>query len=160
MITPSPLVAVFDAYGEDAEAGLAALANTDPPFWHAYTEAAVVRQYRSDYAKHRRTLTLSVAKENLATDAGQARLFEVDESEVRVKIREVLTLDGREYPLLSLAGEDGAAVLRKVAQRDLGPARTTVARCRQMERLGDHLSVESSRLHREVTVAEVLGVAS
>lgn len=161
---PKSLVAVFDAYEDDAAAGLVALAtaglvalaNTDPPLWHSYVDAAAERQYRSDYARHRRSLIVLARKDDLSATRGQARLFEVDDSDALVRLREVLVLDGSQHRLAELAGADGAAVLRRVAERDLAPATTVVSRCRTMLKLADHLETESTRLRRDVSVGEVL----
>jgi hypothetical protein len=156
--TPSPLAAVFDAYGDDAEAGLAALANTDPAFWHAYVDEAAERRYRNDYSSHRRTLKVSMQKDATRSAAGQARLFEPGPGAM-VELREVLVYDGTEYHLADLEGEEGAAILRKVAERDLAPALTTVERSRSYLRLAEHLTTETHRLDRSVKVAEVIVMA-
>lgn len=156
----SSLTAVFEAYGDDAQAGLAALANTDPPFWSAYTDSAAERQYRSDHARYRRSLLTLVDKDAIARVSGQPRLFDVPEGESLVQLRSVLVLDGVQYDIGGLAGATGASVLRGVAQRDLAPATTVVNRCRIMLRLADHIEAETSRLSRDVTVAEVLSLAA
>jgi len=49
---------VFEAYGDDAEGGLAAFANTDPPAWSAYVDQAAVKQYRADHGAYRRSMLL------------------------------------------------------------------------------------------------------
>lgn len=154
------LVEVFDAYGPDARGGLDAWANTDPEAWSDYVDSAAEKQYHADRAGYRRSHLRSAAREALAENAGQARLFEVPSTEEQVEIRRTLVLDGVEYDVGSLAGHDGAAVARKVAERDLVPALTSVNRCRFTLKLADHVDEETERLGRPVSFAEVLGWAA
>lgn len=154
------LTEVFDAYGDDAGAALAAFANLDPEAWSLYVDSAAEKQYLSDYRNHRRSLTRSVEKEALAEYAGQAQLFDPGPSAERVELRRVLVLDGREYEVAALSGHEGAAIARKVAERDLAPSLTTVNRCRFTLRLADHVDAETERLGRPVTFGEVLGWAA
>ena len=155
----SSLVEVFEQYGHDATAGLAALANTDPPFWSAYVDAAAEKQYRADHRSYQRSLLRMVRRDDLTTSAGQARLFEVPQSDEEVALRRELVLDGETYQLALLAGLDGAAVLRRVAQRDLAPATTTVKRCRILLQLADHIEAETERVGRDIAVGDVLNLA-
>lgn len=148
---------VFDAYGDDAEAGLQALANTDPPFWSEYVDAAAAKQYKADYRRHRATITASASREAVAEAAGQARLFIPPESEERIELRRVVILDGQEYDLARLSGHDGTAIAREVAYRDMKPAATVMARSRFVLRLCDHIDAETERLGRDVSFAEALG---
>lgn len=150
---------VFAAYGADAESGLAAYANVDPEGWSDYVDSAAIKRYRDDYANYARSLVRLVEKERIASDAGQARLFEVAEG-AQIKMRERIILDGVEHDLGALTARNGADVIRKVAARDLAPAVTTVERCRALLRLADHMEAESERLGRDVSAGEVLGWAA
>lgn len=154
------LQAIFDEYGDDATAALAAYANIDPEGWSAYCDSAAEKQYRVDRAAHRRSLIRSVEKDVIAAASGQARLFEVPAHEEQVELRSTFVYEGVEYDVGSLAGHDGAAIARKVAERDLAPSLTTVNRCRFTLRLADHVDAETERLGRPVTFGEVLGWAA
>lgn len=151
---------VFAAHGADAESGLAAYANTDPQGWSSYIDDAAVMRYRSDQANWARSLVRSVERERITSATGQARLFEPGETDAHIKVRERLRLDGIDHDLGPLAGKEGVDVIRKVAERDLSPALTTVNRCRTLLRLADHMDAESERLGRPVTAGEVLGWAA
>lgn len=155
-----PLAEIFDAYGDDAKAGLAAWANLNPESWSAYVDAAAERQYRGDYAVWRRRLISTAQQERVAEDNGQARLFEPPEPGALTDFRQRVVLDGIEHDMADLEGADGAAVIRKVAERDLAPAVTTVSRCRSMLKLADHMDAETERLGRPVSAGEVLGWAA
>lgn len=65
----------------------------------------------------------------------------------------------QEYDQLRLAGPEGARILRTVAQRDQLHARTTFERSHFQLKLAEAIEVESRRLGRDVSVAEVLGLA-
>jgi hypothetical protein len=151
------LTDVFAAYGDDAEAALEAFANVDHEAWSAYVDRAVAKQYHADYASWRRGLVRSTTADAIASRSGQVRLFEPTESAPIIDFRARLVLDGDEYELASLRGHHGADVLRSAAQRDFGPAATTLKRCRQMLALADHIEAETGRLGRDVSVAEALG---
>ena len=153
----SSLVDVFEQYGHDADAGLAALANTDPPYWSAYVDSAAAKQYRADHRSYQRSLVRLIERDALEAASGQIRLFEVDPG-VEVEVRAQLVLDGETYRTDELAGGEGAAVLRRVAQRDLSPAVTTVRRCKTLLKLADHLEAETTRTGVDVSVGEVLGL--
>lgn len=160
MTTPhSSLVEVFEAYGHDAEAGLAALGQTDPPFWSIYVDAAAEKQYRADHRRYQRSLLRMVQKDAVDIGRGQAKLFELPAGEAEVALRAELILDGETFALDHLAGLEGAAVLRRVAERDLAPATTTLNRCRMLLRIADHIEAETERTGRDVAVADVLQVA-
>jgi hypothetical protein len=148
---------VFDAYGDDAEAGLYALAQTDPPFWSAYVDAAASKQYKSDYRRHRDTRIVKAKKDAVAKAKGQVQLFDPGDTAEMVELRAVLVLEGTEYDLAKLAGHEGAAIVRRVAERDLKPALTSITRNRYMLRLSEHVVTETDRLGRAVTFAEALG---
>jgi len=154
------LTEIFDAYGDAASDALAAWANIDSEAWSDYVDQAAEKQYRSDYGAHRRSMTRAVEKEALAAEAGQAQLFETSGSTVKVELRRTLVLDGVEYDVAELAGHDGAAIARKVAERDLAPSLTTLNRCKFTLQLADHVDAETERLGRPVTFAEVLGWAA
>lgn len=151
---------IFEAYGDDAEMALEAYANIDPEGWSLYVDSAAEKQYVSDYRNHRRSLTRSVAKEALAEAAGQAQLFDPGPSAERVELRRIIVFEGQEFDLGTLAGHDGAAIARKVAERDLAPSLTLVNRCKFTLRLADHVDAETERLGRPVTFGEVLGWAA
>lgn len=150
-------VAIFEQYGDDAEAALQAFANISNAAWSEYVDESTERQYRLDYSAWRRSLARSARKERLADDSGQVRLFEPPESSAKVELRERLVLDGNEFELRTLTD---TGVIRKVAQRDLAPAVTTVERCKSYFALADHMDAETDRLGRPVTAGEVLGWAA
>lgn len=151
----SSLIAVFEQYGDDAEAGLQALANTDHALWSAYTDSAAEAKYRSDFASWVRRQTVRMSKDDIAASNGQARLFTPPRSKL-VEARMMVRLDGKIYRVADLAGHEGAAILRRVAERDLKPSRTTVARCKVQLKLADHITAETDRLGRDVSVNEVV----
>lgn len=153
------LEAVFEAYGDDAEAGLQAFGNTDPPAYAAYVDAAAAKQYRADHGTYRRSALLLATKDIAQQAAGQAHLFDPGPSTKRVDIRRILVLDGVEYDIATLSGTAGAEVVRRVAERDLAPATTTIERCRYMLQAAEHVAQESDRLGRDVSFGEVLGLA-
>lgn len=147
---------LFDAYREDARGALAAWANTDHDGWSAFVDGAAEEKYRNRYRRW-----LSGQVERFSADAikakrGEVRLFEPPESGVMIELRRTLILDGAEVSLLSLAGRAGAGALRQAMQRDLAPAKTTIARCRHGLALADHIEAESERIGRDVSVAEVI----
>jgi len=151
------LTAVFEAYGEDVAAALAAYANTDPEGWSAFVDAAAEKQYLADCRNWSRQLVGSVVKERLEQVTGQARLFELAASEARIEFRERLRLDGVEHEVATLKD---TSVIRKVADRDEAAARTTLVRSARLRRLADHIDAETERLGRPVTAGEVLGWAA
>ena len=153
---PSSLVSVFEAYGDDAAQALEAWANVDHEAWSAFTDGAAESLYLNRYKAWRRSLTTTVDKAFTKAKKGEARLFNVPESVESTVLRERLVYDGNEYELLGLAGHDGAALARKVAERDLAPSLTTVNRCRFMLELADHIDAETERLGRPVEFREVL----
>lgn len=149
--------AIFEQYGDDAAAALQAFANVDNAGWSTYTDEAAEIRYRQDYAKWRRSITRSAKAEAVKADSGQVRLFEPPESQATIALRTRVVWDGEEHYLAMLRGRDGADVIRKVAQRDLAPAKTTVARCRNLLGLADHMEAETVRLGRPASAGEVLG---
>jgi hypothetical protein len=150
------LTELFEAYGNDATAALEAYGNVDNEGWSEYTDRAAEKQYRFDYGSWLRGQVRATEADSIAAVSGQARLFEVEPG-FAIDIRTTLILDGVEYDVGSLAGADGADVLRKVAARDLKPAKTTIVRCKGQLALADHIVAESERLGRDVCAAEVLG---
>lgn len=155
------LVATFEAYGPDeADDALAAYAQTDPDAWSAYVDTAAARRWKADRRGWLKSQVAAVEREAIAaTAADQPRLFEVApvEGVAQLVLRERLVLDGEEFDLGRLSGLEGAKIVRKVAERDLTPALTTVVRSRQMLQLAEHVTTESERLGRDVTFGEVLG---
>lgn len=159
-MTRESLAEIFVTYGDDAEPALAAWANLDPEAWSTYVDVAAEFRYHLDYAKWRRAMVRSAKAEAVQKQTGQARLFEMPESEAKVELRSKLVLDGVEHDLAGLAGDKGADIIRLVAERDLSPALTTVNRCRTLLRLADHMDAEAERLGRDVSAGEVLGWAA
>lgn len=152
------LVELFDAYGNDAQAALEAMANVDPLTWSTFVEEAAARQYRSEYAAwvRRQTKELSIAN-------SAPRLFSVDEvREVTLRERIVIRQDGerREHALMALAGAHGAAIIRTACQRDERGARTTLGRTAALKKLAAELERRSEAEGRPVSVAEILGEAA
>ena len=87
---------------------------------------------------------------------GEVRLFEPPEPDAVIEMRSVIIHDGREYALADLAGATGAAILRAAMIRDLKPATTTVARCKNGFALADCLAQLSELEGRDVSVSEVM----
>lgn len=155
----SALADVFEHYGDDASAGLEALANTDNEFWSRYVDEAAESRYRLDYARWVRSHLVSVQHEVTAASKGQAQLFDMPRQAKAIELREVLQYDGRTYRLADLAGTEGAQVLLAVANRDDKPAKTVIIRNRVYRRLANHIVAETERTGRDVSAGEVLGLS-
>lgn len=150
------LSTIFEAYGEDSAAALAAFANLDPQAWSEYNDRAAERQYRAEY----RTWVRS-QKAQLLTESQQVKLFgDSDVDRIVVRERLVTKRDGerQEHVTFSLAGAEGAAILREVAKRDSKGAKTTLARMAALRKLADEVERRSKAEGRPVSVAEVLGL--
>lgn len=152
------LAELFEHYADDAEGALAAMANVAPDVWSHYTDIAAMRMYLADYKSWVRQQTRQVAK----VGPKAARLFEVDDAErVTLRTRIALLFDGRrcEFDVLSLAGAEGAAILRAAADRDERPARTTLIRATFYRKLADEVQRRSETERRDVSVAEIVAEA-
>lgn len=88
--------------------------------------------------------------------------YDGGQAEKHIRERIVIQNDDgerQEYDQFSLAGAEGAKVLRAVAERDKRHAETTFERSHLQFKLADAIEAESVRLGRDVSVAEVLGLA-
>lgn len=112
--------------------------------------------------RRRGTLTRDIVVADAFAASGQARMFDPGEADVTKLIRTELIDPDTSKPIQvgPLAGERAAKVLRRVAERDITPALTTVNRCKLYLRLADHVESETERTGRDVSVAEVLGWAA
>lgn len=155
MRTSAAKAEVFDAYGDGPDA-LEAFANLHHQEWSEFVDSAALKQWKAEYATWRRGQVRSVERDLIAADRGSARLFDLPEGATRIDIRSRLIFAGIEHDTFDLAGRDGAAVLRLVAERDGAPARTVLVRSNLYVKLADHIESESKRLGRDVSVAEVL----
>lgn len=148
---------VFEAYGPDVDAALRNWQQIDGPGYEAFARAAVGRQYLADYRRWANRNTINVIRPEPASD----RLFTPPPAAPEpVKVRANLVHDGAEVALLDLAGEEGAAVIRRIASRDRLPAATTLARCDQYRAIADLIEKASLETGRPVSVREVLGRAA
>ena len=151
-------VEIFEEYGDDAEAALAAFANVAPHEWAEFTESAVENHYRERYRAWKRSQTAEYVPAS-----NQTQLFD-DKTMKALTARKtvVQTIDGErhEHEVMALAGEDGAEVLDYVAQRDERPAKTTLKRAKVYRELAKVVRERSIAEGRPVSVAEVLGIAA
>lgn len=138
----------------DAEEALRAGHALDPDCAHAYTEHAITRQLTADYKTWLRS-RLRRIRRDVGTPEVE-RLFDVPGSPDLRSIRETVLIDGTEYRLDSLTGEEGVAVLRRIALRDERAAKTMLSRCSVARRLADAVEAASKKAGRPVSVAEVL----
>lgn len=148
---------IFTAYGADVSSALRNWAQVDPEGYDHFERTAVDRQYMADYRAWRRRQTVTVARQ--APDTA-ARLFEAPARPDPVDVRSTLVHDGDEVHLLDLAGTEGAAVIRSIAARDAGPAKTTLSRCDRYRVVADLIEAQSVELGRPVSVREALGLAA
>lgn len=149
---------IFAAYDGDPDAILDARPNLDPVGYAAFEASALRRLLASDVKAWERRQTVRIDAEIRAEHAGQERLVEVPEPErrERVKARARISTDQGSVDFLTLAGPAGAAILRNAANRDLPGALETVARRKRDLAIAALIESESTRLGRDVTVAEVL----
>lgn len=152
------LVELFESYGDDAPAALAAFANVAPVEWARYVDEAAERQYRADRAKHVRDQRLRVSDK-----ANVLQLFSTDDAK-SVELRERLVLyeagKRREFGVLELAGIEGAEIIAKVVKRDERGARTTLTRTATLKKLAKEMVRRSEAEGRPVSAAEILERAS
>lgn len=148
---------IFTAYGDDVDAALQAWGNVDPTGYAMWSESCERRQYLADY---RRWNSRHVV--NVATAAPQApALFDAPAPVPQpVVVRASVVHDGTSVETLTLAGPEGARILREAALRDLRPAETTAARCRRYLELAKQIESASEAQGRPVSVAEVIGMAA
>ncbi len=152
----SRLTEIFQAYDDDVDGALEAFANVDNAEWRKFTESAVRNEY-----KRRRSAWLRSHTREVKISSKQLSMFGAPGR--RMKVRSVLVTkddDGQRHEshFMHLSGEAGAEVLRSAAERDEGPARTTLVRATQMKKLADELERRSKAECRPVSVAEVLGL--
>jgi len=151
---------LFAAYGDDARAALDAWSNLDPEAHAFWSTGCEERQYRAEHRRWLSRQTTAVVREVKAKVAGSAPLFELEQSDPpKIDVRRVLIHDGHPIDMLTLAGEDGARILREAMLRDLGPANTTRERCQHGLALAEQVIARSEAEGRPVSVAEVLGLA-
>lgn len=139
----------------DAREALTAGAALDPDCAHAYMDAAIYRQLTSDYRTWLRSQVRRIRK-----DAGTPkveRLFDLADNPELRSMRSVIMVGGKEYPLDSLSGEAGAAVLMAAADRDERQAKTMLSRSALARRIARAVELASQKAGRPVTVAEVIG---
>lgn len=150
---------LFTAYGDDADLALGAWPNLDPTGYAAWSATVERRQYLADYRRWVGRQTVAVKREVAKADDGQVPLFDAPTAGVpTLAVRSTIVHDGHTLDLFALSGPDGARLLREAMLRDLGPASTTVDRCRYGIALADHIEAQSVALGRNVTVGEVLSI--
>lgn len=145
---------LFDAYGDDADGALAAMANVSPHVWSQYVDEAASKQYLTDYKAWVRRQTSRVDRTRSTN-----RLFQVDDTErITLRARIAIQVEGKrkEFATLALAGAHGAELLRLAADRDEAPARTTLIRCALYRRLATQVEKRSKSEGRDVSVGEVV----
>lgn len=149
---------IFEEFGSDADAALAAMANVFPTEWHRFVDDAAAAQYRSAHASWVRSRTATVV-----IPANQTQLFDdITMDGLTIRSLVVLRIDGkrREFNVTELAGDEGAEVLERVADRDSGPARESLQRADVMRQLAQAVRAESKAQNRPVSVGEIIQAAS
>lgn len=152
------LTDVFAEYGDDAEAALAAYANLDPRAWSHFVDTAAEATYRRRYGAWLRSQKVLVR-----TEKDQPNLFgNVGGKAVKLRATVVERAEGKraEHDITALAGDDGAKILRSVANRDSAPAKTALVHANMLLTLADEVERRSALEGRPVSVAEVLGIAA
>lgn len=147
-------VEYFEEYGTDADAALAAMANVDPDLWSEFVDRAARELYLSQ-----RTAWVRAQVTQVAITDDQIQLFSAAQMKsLTVRKTVVTVIDGRrcEFETLDLAGEEGAAILEGVADRDERPAKTTVRRAKDYRKLAKIVREKSASEQRPVSVREVL----
>lgn len=152
----SRLTEIFQAFGDDVDGALEAFANVDNAAWREFTETAARNEY-----KRRRSAWLRSHTRDVKINSTQLAMF--GGKGHKMKVRSVLVTKGddgqrHESHFMHLSGEAGAETLRLAAERDEGPARTTLIRATQMKALADEVERRSHVEGRPVSVAEVLGL--
>lgn len=147
---------LFTAYGDDPRAILDAWPNLDPQGYAIWSDKAEERQILTEYRRWARTQTIKL--ERNPDHEEHPALFPQPRKGKAITVRQTVVHDGEEVALLSLTGHEGATLLRQAMLRDLGPASTTVDRCRYGIKLADLIDAETERLGRPVSAAEILGV--
>lgn len=151
----SVLHELFEKYGHDAEAALAAYANADPEGWSMFVDRAAASAYRAKRGSWLRSLRARLVKTE------QVNLFgETATSSVEIRERVVSHRDGerQEHDTFALAGHDGAEVLRQIADRDEKAALPTLTAAKRLRKIASEMDRMTDKAGRPVTVAEVLGL--
>lgn len=147
-------VEYFEEYGTDADSALAAMANVDPDLWSEFVDRAARELYLSQRQSWVRAQVTQVA-----IAESQSQLFSAATMKsLTVRKTVVTVIDGerREFETLDLAGEEGAAILEGVADRDERPAKTTIRRTKDYRQLARVVREMSAAQGRPVSVREVL----
>ena len=144
--------ALFEAYGDDAEAAVQAMPNAFPNLWRWWSEHALLATYRRDVRTWRRRRKVVDAR---ITEAPASLFGEPKRTTKRKLLRHTLETASGPVPIEALAGGAGAEVLRSIAERDRKPAITMLDRCSQYERLAAELEAAAER-GETLTVAEIL----
>lgn len=139
----------------DAEEALRAGHALDPNCAHAWTDSALTRQLTADYRTWVRSQTTRI--DRTAGETKPSRLFDVPEVAELRSMRSVVVMDGKEYDLNALSGEEGAAVLLAAADRDERQAKTMLSRSSLARKIARAVTLASQKAGRPVTVAEVIG---
>ena len=149
---------IFTEYGDDVAGALRNWAQIDPEGFDHFERTATSRQYLADYRAWRRRQTVTVSRQ--APDP-TCTLFPTPPAKADpVDVRSTLVHDGDEVALLDLAGVEGAALIRQIANRDAGPAKTTLSRCDRYRVVADLIEARSGGLGRPVSVREALGLVA
>lgn len=148
------MAALFAEYGDDAEGGLAAMANVAPQLWHEYTDKANVKSWKQDYRSwvRRSTYELPVKQE--------PSLFPEQENNTKtVRIRSKLVVNQagkrKELDVMAITVNDMESVLAAV-ERDERAARTMLERAAMVRELVAAAQAKTEELGRPVSIAEVV----